>query len=202
MGYEKSARSVAHIIEAASVALARQGYAKTSLMDIAREAGMSKGAVHYHFPTKESLIGKVLQRSLQRVQERTLAAWAEGEDSSGSTRSSLEELWRLRAQRTDEAIIVADLLVQSLHDEQLRPQMAGFYAEAAEQMRSHLEQLTETLGVTFKIPLPLLPRVILAVLDGLSLQSYVDSESLDGTAVVDAIETLLLSLVHFPGADQ
>jgi AcrR family transcriptional regulator len=200
MGYEKSTRSVAHIIEAASTVLARQGYAKTSLMDIAREAGMSKGAVHYHFPTKESLIGQVLQKALKQVQERTLSAWAEGEDSTGSTRSSLEELWRLRAKRTDEALIVADLLVQSLHDEQLRPQMASFYAEAADQMRSHLEQLQTTLGVRFKVPLEFLPRLILAVLDGLSMQSYVDESSLQGEQVVDAIETLLFSLVQFPEA--
>ncbi|MFW6031642.1 MAG: TetR family transcriptional regulator, partial [Myxococcota bacterium] len=46
MRYKKSEISSAQIVQAAIRVLARQGYARTSLMDIAREAGMSKGAVH------------------------------------------------------------------------------------------------------------------------------------------------------------
>ena len=41
MRYKKSEISVAHIVEAAMRVLARQGYARTSLMDIAKEVGMS-----------------------------------------------------------------------------------------------------------------------------------------------------------------
>ena len=47
MRYKKSEISVSHIVEAAMRVLARQGYAHSSLMDIANEVGMSKGAVHY-----------------------------------------------------------------------------------------------------------------------------------------------------------
>ena len=42
MGYKKSQVSVASIVEAAMRVIARQGYAHTSLMDIASEVGMSK----------------------------------------------------------------------------------------------------------------------------------------------------------------
>ena len=44
MAYAKSAVSSQQIIDAAIRVLARQGYARTSLLDIAKEAGMSKGA--------------------------------------------------------------------------------------------------------------------------------------------------------------
>ncbi len=59
MPYKKSAISAAQIVAAAIRVVARQGYAHTSLKDIADEAGMSKGAVHYHFSTKEALVAKV-----------------------------------------------------------------------------------------------------------------------------------------------
>ena len=52
MAYAKSAVSSQQIIDAAIRVLARQGYARTSLLDIAKEADMSKGALHYHYPTK------------------------------------------------------------------------------------------------------------------------------------------------------
>ena len=76
MGYKKSKISIASIVDAAVRVLARQGYARTSLMDIANEVGMSKGAVHYHFPTKEALMAQVLQTACDAVATRTRGAWA------------------------------------------------------------------------------------------------------------------------------
>ena len=100
--------------------LARQGYARTSLMDIASEVGMSKGAVHYHFPTKEALMTKVLQTACERVADRTRDAWTQSGNPSEALSSALRELWRARAELSDEAKVVADLLAQSLHEESLR----------------------------------------------------------------------------------
>ena len=65
MPYPKAERSAAQIVAAATRVLAAKGYARTSLLDIAREAGMSKGALHYHFPSKEALVGKVLESALE-----------------------------------------------------------------------------------------------------------------------------------------
>jgi len=198
MPYKKSAQSASQIISSATQVLARQGYARTSLMDIAREAGMSKGAVHYHFPSKESLIGEVLRRALARVQERTLAAWAEAEADGdiAAVRSSLRELWRIRADRSEEAVVIADLLAQSLHDETLRPRLADFFTDASTQMRDHLSEHLERLGLTSKISMQILPRLMLALLDGLMMQSYVDEENFDVDATLNAVEMLAFSLLE------
>ena len=44
------------IVEAAARVLARDGYAATSVKDIAAEAGVAPGRVHYYFKTKEDLV--------------------------------------------------------------------------------------------------------------------------------------------------
>lgn len=44
------------IIEAAARVLARDGYAATSVKDIAAEAAVAPGLVHYYFKTKEELV--------------------------------------------------------------------------------------------------------------------------------------------------
>ncbi|MEM9865319.1 MAG: helix-turn-helix domain-containing protein, partial [Myxococcota bacterium] len=134
MPYKKSERSAAEIVSAAIRVLARQGYARTSLLDIAKEAGMSKGAVHYHVPTKEALLHVVLETALGAVQRRTIEAWTGGESPFISLRRSLETLWSIRAERSDEALVVADLLALSLSNESLRPQLAEFYRLAASQI--------------------------------------------------------------------
>src|SRR5215831_15561452 len=44
------------IVEAAQSVLARDGYAATSVKDIAAEAGIAPGLVHYYFKTKNDLV--------------------------------------------------------------------------------------------------------------------------------------------------
>lgn len=194
MAYKKSAISSAHIVAAAIRVLARQGYAKTSLMDIAREAGMSKGAVHYHFPTKESLIDVVLKAACDAVQSRTIDAWSGGGNPFESMHASLVELWSARVQRTDEMLVVADLLAQALYDERLRPRLAEFYRLAAQQILDYVGGQVEPLGFKPKLPLPLIARILIGLLDGLVMQALMDPEPLPKEQVVHALEMMTLSL--------
>jgi AcrR family transcriptional regulator len=194
MAYAKSAVSSQQIIDAAIRVLARQGYAKTSLLDIAKEAGMSKGALHYHYPTKEALIHTVLETACNAVQTRTMQAWSPSDNPFAALRKSLEELWATRAERSDEALVVADLLALSLSDESLRPKLAEFYELGAEQIRAYLEQNLISLGLEPRISLEILPRIVIGLLDGLVMQAFVDPDALSPDEVVDAVQTIAISI--------
>jgi AcrR family transcriptional regulator len=194
MRYKKSEISVAHIIEATMRVLARQGYARTSLMDIANEVGMSKGAVHYHFPTKEALMGLVLETACDAVAERTRKVWTEGQNPLVALRSALHELWRVRAELSNEAKVVADLLAQSLHDDKLRAPLAEYYRFASSQVEEHMRVNAEALGLRPKIDPRFIPRVLHALLDGMLMQKIVDPDSIRDEDVITALETLAASL--------
>ncbi|MEM9731276.1 MAG: TetR/AcrR family transcriptional regulator [Myxococcota bacterium] len=194
MAYAKSAISSQQIIDAAIVVLARQGYARTSLLDIAKEAGMSKGALHYHYPTKEALIHAVLETACNVVQARTLDAWSPSDNPFEALRGSLEELWAIRAQRTNEALVVADLLALSLVEEPLRPKLAEFYELGARQIREYLESNLLPLGLEPRVSLDILPRIVIGMLDGLVMQAFVDPDALAPEEVVNAIQAIAISI--------
>jgi AcrR family transcriptional regulator len=191
MPYPKSERSAAQIVAAATRVLAAKGYARTSLLDIAREAGMSKGALHYHFPTKEALVSKVLESALEKFATRTLEAWAKspGDPMSG-LRSAVHELWVLRRNRTDEVAVVADLLAQSLYDPALRPQIAAYYKFAADQVNTTLVPMLAALGMRTKIAPELIPRLLVGLLDGLVMQHFVDDQAIDTEELLKGIEAI------------
>src|ERR1700745_4205980 len=48
------------ILQAAFTVLSRQGYENTSIKEIAEEAGVAQGLVHYHFKSKQLLVLAVL----------------------------------------------------------------------------------------------------------------------------------------------
>jgi len=196
MGYKKSKISIASIVEAAIRVIARQGYARTSLMDIASEVGMSKGAVHYHFPTKEALMAQVLETACDTVAQRTLGAWTQSDNAPEAIRSALTELWRVRAELSDEAKVVADLLAQSLHEHSLRAPLAQYYRFASTQVETHLGPHLASLGLRPKIALAKIPRLLHAMLDGLLMQKIVDPEAITEEFVIEALETLAQALLE------
>ncbi|MEY4579605.1 MAG: hypothetical protein RL701_4308 [Pseudomonadota bacterium] len=199
MRYKKSEISIAHIVEATLRVLARQGYARTSLMDIANEVGMSKGAVHYHFPTKEALITQVLEHAVDAVAERTRKVWTAGENPLEAMRSALRELWTVRSASSDDVKVVADLLAQSMHDANLREPLATYYRIAFSQVEEHLKT-AQSLGLRSKIDPKFVPRILHALLDGFALQKIVDPESIGDDQVVNALEVLAASLFEFQNA--
>ena len=96
----------------------------------------------------------------------------------------------------DEALVVADLLALSLNDERLRPQLADYYRTAEAQIREYLEPNLLDLGIETKVPMTILPRLVLGLLDGLVMQVFVDPDALTPHDVVQAIETLATSLLQ------
>ena len=59
MGAERAER----ILDAAAELLARYGYAKTSVSDVARAAGIAKGAIYREFPSKEAVLEAQIGRA-------------------------------------------------------------------------------------------------------------------------------------------
>ncbi|WP_454295860.1 ScbR family autoregulator-binding transcription factor [Salana multivorans] len=72
----KQARALATrraVVEAAASVFVRKGYAAASIADIAEEAGVTKGALYFHFASKELLAAAVMevqQEANRDLQER------------------------------------------------------------------------------------------------------------------------------------
>lgn len=58
------------ILDATERLLARYGYRKMTVEDIAREAGIGKGTVYLHFTSKEEIALSRIDRIVERVKER------------------------------------------------------------------------------------------------------------------------------------
>jgi AcrR family transcriptional regulator len=71
---ERSSATTAELIESARRLFGRDGYAATSIDDIARASGMTKGAVYHHFAGKEVLFRAVFVREEEHLTEVIAAA--------------------------------------------------------------------------------------------------------------------------------
>jgi len=69
------------LLEAAASIVAQSGAANLTIDAVAACAGLSKGGVLYHFPSKKALLQGMLERMIAEFQSRTLRQGADGEPS-------------------------------------------------------------------------------------------------------------------------
>ncbi len=69
------------ILQAAHEVFNRYGYGKSTMDDIAREMGKGKSSIYYYFTSKEDIFREVIEKELNVMKERILAAVSEKEDS-------------------------------------------------------------------------------------------------------------------------
>jgi TetR/AcrR family fatty acid metabolism transcriptional regulator len=189
--YKKSETSRRQVLEAAVRALAKSGYANTSVSDIARAAGMSKGAVHYHFESKDDLIAKVLEHCARATTERIRVAWDAPEHPAEKIRHVVAEMREMRREGIPELRVLADLAAQGLHDPRLRGLLGRIFAANRRQMVDYLSASIARMGVQSKVPVHIVPRLLMGTLDGLAMHDYFDPlDPADDLQMENVLETI------------
>jgi AcrR family transcriptional regulator len=87
------------ILEATEDVLRRHGPAKATVVDVARELGVSHGSVYRHFRTKAALREAVTKRWLDRTMERLAQVVAGDGDASTKLRRWLAELFAAKRRK-------------------------------------------------------------------------------------------------------
>ncbi len=110
------------ILAAASRAIQERGFANTRIADIAREADMSTGAIHYYFEVKDEVLIAALKwasaRLFDRLDERAAAAESERERLA----HVIELAIPLPGARRGEYVLWIELWVRALQEPDLLPE--------------------------------------------------------------------------------
>jgi AcrR family transcriptional regulator len=99
-------RSDDRVLQAAARQFREQGYAATTLRDIARAAGMLPGSVHYRFATKEDILAALMERAIDRLIDGVLAAAAAGDNPLERLRLAMIEHVKILLSREDSVYVL------------------------------------------------------------------------------------------------
>ena len=92
---EEAERTRARIMASALSLFVRKGYERTTFTDISARLKMTKGAVYWHFPSKESLLVALVEEMLVKFQRRM----AEFDPTCGLTFQSITDALVRSAER-------------------------------------------------------------------------------------------------------
>jgi AcrR family transcriptional regulator len=193
--YKKSETSRQQVVDAAIRTLAKRGFANTSVGDIADACGMSKGVVHYHFKSKDDLIGRVLVECNARMSARVRAAWDAPGAPTERIRKVLREMWAARTDGSPEMRVISDLTAAGVHDPVLRKALSEMFHRARQELVDEFVASFTSIGLKPKVPPQVIPRLVIATLDGLGLHQLFDPPpEEDEREIFRALEVIAFSL--------
>jgi AcrR family transcriptional regulator len=167
------------LVEIAYRLIAQNGLEGFRIRQVAAEAGIDNGTLHYHFPTKEALILGVVDYLMDDLKNNR-AVWKDAEPTAlDELRMEFEDI-RLRLRRTPEQFIVlSDLAVRSWRD----PVVATMFRKLDDGWYAHLTALLER-GVQqgifrSNLNVPLCARAMMVALRGIGYQSRLPRRKVD-----------------------
>lgn len=173
------------LAEAALRVMARDGVAAATTRAIVAEAGMSLSAFHYCFRSKNELLAELVDALVEREMAAALSTLRPGADVNRALRKGLRAYWALVEAAPDEHRVTYELTQYARCSADLadvpRRQYESYFAGAAAVLRA----LADTAGVRWSVPVPVLARMLVAVLDGLTLGWLADRDGVQALAVLD-----------------
>ena len=123
------------LLEAAIDTIAEVGYVNASTTEIARRAGVSRGAQLHHFPTKADLVGAAVAHSMERRLAEYAALVEQVPPGRQRVDRAIEYLWK--SFQTKDCAVWIEVAVAAGRDADLRPHVAA----ASELHRKHVDEL-------------------------------------------------------------
>lgn len=182
------------LVDAAIAVMAREGVPNTTTRAIVAEAGMQIGVFHYCFRSKDELIGEVART----ISERSIAAVGEvlarTDDPAELIEGCVDAYWR-RVQRDPlEYQLIFELTHFALRQEGWDEPTRAKRERNIEAVAALLTVIAEKGAFTWRSPMEVLARYVLATLEGITFQWVVHREA-------ERAEQLFATLVDWLYAD-
>jgi AcrR family transcriptional regulator len=189
------------IVDTAIRTIAARGYSGTSLAEIAREAGISKGVISYHFEGKGELIEEILTRLMREPAEFIKKRVDACERAGDKLRAYVAATFEFAKSHRNELLALVDLWGRRISSEGRN----RFDAEAYEPSRHYLSRIVESgvaSGELGHVPLPTMASVMQATIDGVLLQWAFDDNAVDLDACRDEIQNMISRHVRERSRDE
>lgn len=188
------------LIDAAIRVAEREGIAATTTRRIAAEAGARLATVHYCFKSKQELLEGVLSAIITELSEAAAGHLRPGLDAKTLLHDAMRAMWLVVEKEPGKQQLTYELTHYALR----QPGMESFaqwqYETSYAACAAHLDRVAAAAGITWSLPIPVVARMLMTVVDGTVLAWLVDRDGPSAVAALDALTDLLATLAVTPDA--
>ncbi|HEV3047767.1 MAG TPA: TetR/AcrR family transcriptional regulator [Solirubrobacteraceae bacterium] len=173
------------IIDAMRRSVARRGTAASTFDHVSREAGVSRGLLHYYFGTKEQLLAEAVRRDCElrlELLERRLAAAKTADDFIDLMAQNLQETV---SEDPDFVTLVFELFTLSRRNEDIAAEYAGLMRNTREHVAGMLDAAQREGVLRLHAEPEAVAEVLFSLADGFALRLLTEPER-DFTGTIGA----------------
>jgi AcrR family transcriptional regulator len=182
---ELSGEKAQRIVEAMRSSVARRGISGSTFEHVAREAGVSRGLLHYYFGTKEALLVEVVRRDTEHRIARL-------DEPLGGAKSVDELLGVLVANLEDSIqnepgfwVLLFDLFTAGRRNPEILREVGELFNRTRDHVADILRAKQAEGVISPRLDLSAVVAVLFAMADGIALQVLSDPDR-DHTDVIAA----------------
>ena len=184
---ERPEPSRKHLLAAAIDCFARFGYQGASIDRIARHAGVTKGALYYHFRDKEELLYEAVSGRIGEFEQSVLAEVGPADDALASLKRVIDACF-FHATVSNHRRFIMTLMIEALDT---NPQLSAKFQRVLRRMRFFLAEVVrrgqERGVVRGDVHAEDAAAVIAGGIMGAEIQHYQDPEEIDLRRVLDTL---------------
>ena len=176
-----------HMLAVAIDCFARHGYRGTSIERIAREAGVTKGALYYHFRDKEDLLHAAVTERVGEFERMVIRNVEPARDAFATLRQVVDTCF-FHATVSNHRRFIITLMVEALDTD---PRLSEEFRRILRGMRAFLAEVVERGQREGTMRRDLDAAAVAATIAGgimgAEIQHYQDPEQIDLRAVLDTL---------------
>jgi TetR/AcrR family acrAB operon transcriptional repressor len=180
---------------------ARYGYAGTSIDRIARAAGVTKGALYYHFRDKEHLLSEVVAERIGAFERYVLEKIQGGEEDAAEALRQIARICANNAIRDNHRRFILTLMVEALDTNDA---LSAEFREMLRRFRSfhrHLIRQGQERGVfRAEVDVAAAAETFVAGILGAEIQYYQEPEAIDVARTLELHVEQFLAWIAAPRA--
>jgi AcrR family transcriptional regulator len=184
------------ILQAATTVLAKKGYAGTTISQVATEAGVSRGLLHYYFKNKEEMLAKVVRNSIEASAPIVTAIFRESKSTEELATTLVNALREMFAQNPDLFNLVLESWTMARQSPKIAQELKYLYRVYRESFRSGLEEALARGVIVPEISLEGLASLLAAISDGIWVQMVTEPEMADNEAIWQAARISIRKLLE------
>ena len=171
---ELTGEKAQRIIEAMRASVAMRGVAGSTFEHVAREAGVSRGLLHYYFATKERLLVEVVRRDCDIRMEVLGAALAGARTADDLIDVMVRSLEQLIEEEPGFFALLFELFTLGRRNEEIATEMAELLRRTREHVAGLLAAKEAEGVIRLAAPAEAVATVLFSLGDGLALRLIAD----------------------------
>lgn len=183
------------ILDAVRTILAKNGYIGTTISLVAKEAGVSRGLLHYYFKNKDEMLARVIKENMEISITMISSVFDQYHTPQGYAKGITGLLRGVMENDPDFFSLFFEGFAVARHSLIVNRELTIVYGKFRKALKTCLETAKKQNIINPGLPVEALAAIITGMIDGMGLQLLTEPGLSQNLIIWESIETAIVDLL-------